>query len=176
MSASEKTGYVSDSLTSLKSVGEAAHKAGDALQGAGADALSKATETVRDAQGRAIDLGSDIAKQAVSIAETQKDGIADRLEGVASTFHRSGDELREKEEWLALVIDRGANEMAKLANSLRSSDFKSLFEDLQSFARRQPALFMGTSVAAGFALARVGKTAVVGASTEPTSGPPEVPK
>ena len=72
MSESEKTGYVSDSLTSLKSVGEAAHKAGDAFQAAAADALSKATETVRDAQGRAIDLGSDIAKQAVTIAETQK--------------------------------------------------------------------------------------------------------
>jgi hypothetical protein len=176
MSESEKVGYVSDSLTSLKSVGEAAHKAGDALQGIGADALSAATETIHDAQGRAMNLGSDIAKQAASVAESQKDGVADRLEGVAGIFNRSGEELREKEELLALVIDRGADEMTKLAKSLRSNDFKSLFEDLQSLARRQPALFMGTSVAAGFALTRVGRSVVVGAAAEPTSGPPEAPK
>jgi hypothetical protein len=33
-------------------------------------------------------------------------------------------------------------------------------DDLNGFARRQPALFLGASLALGFALARVGKTAI----------------
>ncbi len=172
MSESEKADYVGDSLQGLKSVGDAAHKAGDALQGIGADVLSKATETINDAQVRSTHLGSDIAKQAEAIAETQKDGIADRLEGVAGAFYRSGQDLREKEAWLAQVLDKGADEMTSFAATLRSNDFNSLVGNLQNLARRQPALFMGASVAAGFALARVGRLAVVGASSEGTAADP----
>ena len=156
MSESEKADYVGDSLRGLKSVGAAAHEAGDALQGIGAEVLSRATETVSDAQTRSANLSTDIAKQAETIAETQKDGIADRLESVAGALHRSGQDLREKEAWLAQLIDKGADEMTSFATTLRANDFNSLVGNLQSLARRQPALFMGASVAAGFALARVG--------------------
>jgi hypothetical protein len=173
MSESEKADYVGDSLRGLKSVGDAAHKAGGALQGIGADVLSKATETVHDAQARSTNLGSDIAKQAEVVAETQRDGIADRLEGVAGALHRSAQDLREKEAWLAQLMDKGADEMTSFATTLRTSDFNSLVGNLQNLARRQPALFMGASVAAGFALARVGRLAVVGPSTEPNADPGE---
>ena len=176
MSESEKADYVGDSFNSLKSVGDAAHKAGDALQGIGADVLSKASETVHDAQLRSTNLGSDIAKQAEAIAETQKDGIADRLEGVAGALHRSGQDLREKEAWLAQLIDKSADEMTSFAATLRSNDFNSLLGNMQRLARRQPALFMGASVAAGFALARVGRIAVVAASSEGTADSAEAPK
>jgi hypothetical protein len=176
MSGSEKADYVGDSLKGLKSVGDAAHKAGDALQGIGADVLSKATDTVHDAQVRSTNLGSDIAKQAEVIAETQKDGIAERFEGVAGVLHRSSQDLREKEAWLAQLIDKSADEMTSFATTLRANDFNSLLGSLQNLARRQPALFMGASVAAGFALARVGRTAVAGTSSEGTAGPAEAPK
>ena len=176
MSDTEKPEYVGDSLKGLKSVGDAAHRTGDALQSIGVDALSKASETIHDAQARSVNLGSDIAKQAEVIAETQKDGIADRLEGVADAFLRSGEALRDKEDWLAQLIDRGADELTDFAKTLRSNDFKALLGNLQNLGRRQPALFMGASVAAGFALARVGRLAVVGASSEGSADPVEAPK
>ena len=176
MSGTEKADYVGDSLRTMNSVGDAAYQAGGALQSMGTDALSKATETVADAQSRSMELGSDIAKQVEAIAETQKDNVADRLEGVAEAFHRSSQQLREKELWLAQVIDQSADEMTSLATSLRSSDLKGLLNDLQNLGRRQPALFMGASVAAGFALARVGRVAVVAASSAGTAGPAEAPK
>jgi hypothetical protein len=45
---------------------------------------------------------------------------------------------------------------------------------LQDLARRQPALFAGASLAAGFALARVGRVAVAGASQADLPKLPEV--
>ena len=45
---------------------------------------------------------------------------------------------------------------------------------LQDLAQRQPALFAGASLAAGFALARVGRIAVAGASKDDLPKMPEV--
>lgn len=60
--------------------------------------------------------------------------------------------------------------------SLRSNDLKSLMGDLASLARRQPALFVGATMAAGFALTRVGRLAVSAPSTsEPASTSAPVP-
>jgi len=176
MSESDKADYVGESVKALRTVGDAAHRAGDAVQSVGADALSKATETFHDAQARSTDLGSDIAEQVGAIGETQKDGIAERLEGVAGVLHRSGEELGEKEAWLAQFIERGADELTGFAKTLRSNNLKSLLGNIEGLGRRQPALFMGASVAAGFALARVGRIAVTGTSSEVTADTVEAPE
>ena len=176
MSDPKMAEYVGDSIESMKSVGDAAQKAEGALHGIGADVLSKATGTAHDAQARSTKLVSDMAEQAEAMAETEKSSIADRLEGVADAFNHSGEALRGKEDWLAQLIDRGAGELTAFAQTLRSNDVKALLLNLQNLGRRQPALFMGASVAAGFALARVGRVAVVRASTEVASDPVDAPK
>jgi uncharacterized protein YjbJ (UPF0337 family) len=94
----------------------------------------------------------------------QKDGIADRIDQLAETVHQSGAQFEGKQDWLAGAIDRGATELASLAKALRDNDLASLFQQVQSIARQQPGLFIGASLAAGFAVARLGKLVVADAS------------
>jgi hypothetical protein len=93
-------------------------------------------------------------------AEEQKDGVADRIGAIADRAHSTADELRDREAWLAGLIDRGARELDEFADAVRHRDIASLWNSLESFARRQPALFMGAAVAAGFALTRVARASM----------------
>ena len=86
--------------------------------------------------------------------EYQKNGIADRLSAVAERAQTSAGDLREQEAWLGNLLGRGANELQGLAEEIRRNDVADLLGSVEVFARRQPALFMGASVALGFALTR----------------------
>ena len=102
---------------------------------------------------------------ASSVAEDQKQNVAGYLDDVAKAVHRSGEQLEGHQDWIAHMVERGADELGVLANTLRTNDLQSLLGELGSLARRQPALFVGASMAAGFALARVGRIAATGATT-----------
>jgi len=88
-------------------------------------------------------------------AAEQKDGVADRIGAIADRAHSTADELRDREAWLAGLIDRGARELDGFADAVRHRDINTMWTSLESFGRRQPALFMGAAVAAGFALTRL---------------------
>ena len=114
-----------------------------------------------------------VTGRAQSEVEARKDELADQLEGAAHAIHRAGAQLEGEQDWLARLVERGAAELGTLAQSLRTNDLRSLMGNLDELARRQPALFAGASLAAGFALARVGRVAVAGASR---SDLPQLPR
>jgi hypothetical protein len=172
----EATGKI---LGDFQAMGDAARQTGQQARQAGADALDQARDVARDAKTRATSAMNMVGEQAGSAAETQKANLADRLEDVAKAVHRSGEQLEGHQDWVAELVERGADELNTLATTLRSNDLQSLLGDLGSLARRQPALFVGASMAAGFALTRVGRLAVSGAAqpaapdataSAPTSG------
>ena len=66
------------------------------------------------------------------------------------------------------------HELGSLASTLRTNDLQGLLGNLQDLARRQPAVFVGASLAAGFAMVRVGKVAVSGMSRADLPKMPEV--
>jgi hypothetical protein len=114
----------------------------------------------------AREIGSTVKSEALGVvsavrqgladkAEEQKDGVADRIGGIADRAHSTADELRDREAWLAGLIDRGARELDSFADAVRHRDINTMWSSLESFGRRQPALFMGAAVAAGFALTRL---------------------
>src|SRR5512132_3377035 len=63
-------------------------------------------------------------------------------------------DLRAQEAWLGNLLGRGADELASIAEEMRRNDVAGLLGSVEVFARRQPALFMGATVALGFALTR----------------------
>lgn len=103
--------------------------------------------------------------------ESRKNGIADRLSAVAARAQRSAGDLRRDEPWLGELVGRGAEELDALASELRHNDVGDLMGSVETFARRQPALFMGATVALGYALTRF----VGGGRHEPTDWPYEEP-
>lgn len=160
MSDTGRSDVVGKTLESLKGVGEAARQAsGQAVQ-AGTNALDQAKEVARDAKDQAGSVAGAIGEKASSVAEEQKSQLADKLEDVAKAVHRSGEQLEGHQDWVAHLVERGAAELSTLATTLRSNDLQGLLGDIGSLARRQPALFVGASMAAGFALTRVGRLAV----------------
>jgi hypothetical protein len=70
----------------------------------------------------------------------------------------------EGQDWLAQMIERGAGELGTLATTLRSNDLQGLLGKLDELARSHPAVFVGAAMAVGFGAARLGKTAIAGAS------------
>jgi hypothetical protein len=152
----------------------------------GQDAVSEASEqlsqTVRDAVGTVGGTATDVKDQAMRGAEAGKDQASQQVAATADTVRQSAEQLRDRQQtWLADLIDRGAEQLDRVSETLRSNDLQGLLNQLDSFARRQPALFAGASMIAGFALARMARVALDQgrpssahtASTVSRSTPPE---
>jgi hypothetical protein len=99
-------------------------------------------------------------------AQTRKDSLADTIENLAGTVHRAGAQFDGQQDWVANAIGQGASELENLADTLRKKDLGEIVADIRTFAERQPALFIGVSLAAGFAIARFAKLAVADLSLE----------
>lgn len=127
-----------------------------------------------EATAKASSLVGQVQDKLASTVDDKKGGIADKLEEVADAVHRSGEQFAGKQDWIAGAIERGAAELTTLAGSLRDADVGTLVQQVQSFAKRQPALFVGASLAAGFALARVGKIVAADVSRDDLPTMPEV--
>lgn len=164
-SGREATGKV---LGDLQAAGDAVQQTAEQAGKVGADVVDQAKDVMRDAKDRVTSLAGAVGEQATDAAESQKADLADKLEDVAKAVHRSGEQLEGHQDWVAHLVEQGAAELSSLATTLRSNDLQSLLGDLGSLARRQPALYVGASMAAGFALARVGRVAV---SSSPQEGP-----
>ncbi len=173
---SDKSGSdaVGKSLTGVKAVGEAARQVGQQAGQVGAQAADQAREVARETQARASSLAGAVEESATATAQAQKEGLAGRLEDMAQAVHKSGEQLEGHQDWIAGLVERGADELSTLATTLRTNDLRSLVGNLEDLARRQPALFVGASLAAGFALTRVGRVAVAGASRSDLPSAPEV--
>jgi hypothetical protein len=90
-------------------------------------------------------------------AATQKDVLADRLKGVAERVHQSAESFRKDEAWIADWVDEGARRLHGASEDIRNRDVRSIIDWFTHLSRRQPAVVMGASVAAGFALSRLAR-------------------
>lgn len=131
------------------------------------EAAAPAVEQARSLIGQVTD-------KAVAAAGDQKDAVADRIDDLAKAVHQSGAQFAGQQDWIASAIERGASELGSLATSLRDNDLTSLIGQVRSLARRQPALFVGASLAAGFAVARLGKLVAADVSRDDLPNMPEV--
>jgi hypothetical protein len=159
-----------DAKPSTPSVGQI----GDQARQAGAQAAAHAHDFANDASKRGASLAGDVKDHLASVAGGGKDGLADQLDDVAKAVQRSGEQLEGHQDWIAHLVERGAHELGSLASTLRTNDLQGLLGNLQDLARRQPAVFVGASLAAGFAMVRVGKVAVSGLSRADLPQMPEV--
>ncbi|MFT3723150.1 MAG: hypothetical protein QM773_06135 [Hyphomonadaceae bacterium] len=122
---------------------------------------------VRDAAGSAVNDAKHAAKQSVENARAKAGdaghSTASRLRGFAGQV--------EDLPWMATAFNKSADGLDSVTNSLTHGDLNQCMSGVSDFARRQPAIFLGASVALGFALARVGKTALESSKPAETSPP-----
>lgn len=149
-----------------KPAAQAARDVGEQVKTAGAQVTGHAAEVLQDAQARGASLAGTVKDRAASAAQAGKDGLAERLEDVAKAVHRSGEQFEGHQDWIAHVVERGADELGALASTMRTNDLQGLLGKLEDLARRQPAVFVGAAMAAGFAAVRFGRVAASGATRD----------
>lgn len=141
---------------------------------AAASVKNAAGDVASAASDHAAALVGQVKDQAAAAVSGQKDGLADRIDELADAVHKSGAQFEGKQDWIAGAVERGATELGALAAALRENDLGDLLGQVRTIARRQPALFIGASLAAGFAVARLGKLVAADVSRDDLPTLPEV--
>ena len=124
----------------------------------GADTTpADAARRIKDSASTVIERGKEAAASTVEKGVEQARSSA---ESAAHALRRAADDVEPDNRWIGSALRKSAEGVERAARSLEGGDVSRTVEDLNGFARRNPALFLGASLAVGFALARVGKTAV----------------
>jgi hypothetical protein len=141
---------------------------------AGADAAALTGKVIEDARSRGESLAGDVKDHMMAAADGQREDLAGQLSDVADAVHQAGEHFKGNQDWIARIVEGGAVELGTLASTLRANDLEGLMGKLQDLARRQPAIFVGAAMAAGFAAVRVGKIAAAGVTKSDLPSMPEV--
>ncbi|HET7879833.1 MAG TPA: hypothetical protein VFL55_03035 [Acetobacteraceae bacterium] len=114
----------------------------------------------------------DITRDMRDQAAAQGHRVADRAEHAADAARRAARAMGGDEAWMAGLVEQGADRLSDFAQTLRSNDLNTLLARAEDFARRQPVLFTGAAMAAGFMLSRAVGTAARrgGINTASSSG------
>jgi hypothetical protein len=124
----------------------------------GAEATpSDPARRIKDAATNTVDRVKEAATQR---AEQGVQQAASGAHNTADALRRAADTVGEENAWIGTALRKSAEGIERATQSLEGGDLSRGMADLSAFARRQPALFLGASVALGFLLARVGKTAL----------------
>ncbi len=120
--------------------------------GSGLKATAKgATDAIRQ---QAAQFAEEVGHELGSTAESQKARGVDALRRVARAIDSAASELAGQSPTIAQPIRDAARRVDELSDNLSKRDVSELVDSATRLARTQPILFLGGSVAAGFALGR----------------------
>lgn len=103
-------------------------------------------------------LSSKAADRLHSEVDSRKGQAAEQAKSVSSAIERTAGELDEgAPAWLKSAFRQSADQIQRFAEAMEQRDSRQILNEVQSFARERPALFLGACAAAGFAAARVFK-------------------
>jgi hypothetical protein len=106
-------------------------------------------------RGTASGIAGRVRERATAQLSTQKERATDGLGTVAQAVRQSAQHLREnKQDSIAQYVEKAGDQIDRLSTQLRNRDVGELVNEVQRFARRQPALFVGSAFALGVIGAR----------------------
>jgi hypothetical protein len=120
------------------------------------DSAKQAANQAKEAASHVIDEAKD---QATSRVDQQRQTAASGFEAVAHAFRSMGDDLRNRQEgpvaeYAAELGHAIGGQVERVANYLRERDMHQLVGDAEDFARRSPAVFLGSAFVLGLAASR----------------------
>jgi uncharacterized protein YjbJ (UPF0337 family) len=127
------------------------------------DATREVTGQVKETVGQVADQAQHAAGQVVDQARQQvssrlagqKERAAEGLTSVAHALRQTSQQLREQDQQAVTgYIESAASQVERVSNYLKHNDLGGLIEDVEQFARRQPALFLGGTFVLGLLGAR----------------------
>ncbi|MBV9471148.1 MAG: hypothetical protein JO316_07935 [Abitibacteriaceae bacterium] len=118
---------------------------------------------VSQAQQKTGEIAGQVQQQATSRIEQQKQHAAEGLGSVAESLRQTGQQLRDNDQsvvtqYMAQYGEAAANQVEQVSNYLRERDVNQIVHEVEDFARREPALFIGGAFLLGLLGARFLKT------------------
>lgn len=120
---------------------------------------SAAKGTVKDLAAEAQASATEIVEGAKSTAQTkvseQRVQLASQLGSIANALRETSDRLKDEENpSVAQYTSMAADQLQSVAGYLQESDMSVILRDVGDFARRQPGVFLASTLTAGFLLGR----------------------
>jgi len=128
------------------------------------DASARGKELLDQAKSTANEAYDKFAEKATSTIDERKTGLAEELSSVADSFRKTGDSLvsgqsqSQVSEYTAHYAKTAAEKLEGMARYFETSDVKSMARDAESYARRNPAIFLGGAFVLGVLAARFFKS------------------
>jgi len=141
-----------------KTLRDQAADAGRELKEKVTDFAEASGETLKEQASEVADAAKDMASQAThrlkdTISE-QKGAGAEYIGTLAETMRRAAREFDSDLPVAGKYIRKAAVQIDQVSDSIRTGDLNDLIDGAQSFARRQPAAFLGLAALAGFVAVR----------------------
>ena len=115
----------------------------------------QAADLGRKATQGAKQVATQAQSQAQSRLERGKADAAITLSSVATSLLNSGMQLRDGEQAMAgEYVERAARQIERAAHFVQTADVREMVDQVEDFARRRPAMFIGSAFAAGLLAAR----------------------
>jgi len=114
-----------------------------------------AADVKEQVQQTAAGVKEQVAAQATDKLAGQKEAATGSLNSVAHAFRQTSEQLRDNEQTgIADYVERAAGQVEHFAGYLSRRDIRGLAQDVEQFARREPALFLGGALTLGIFAAR----------------------
>ncbi len=119
-------------------------------------AKQKASQFAEQAKSAAGEVAQDAAAAATQQADAAKSSVADEVSGVASALRTAAEEMRTGSPQ-ERTFGQIAEGLADASDALREKDLSEMVQDLSTFARKNPLVFLGGAALIGFAATRFAK-------------------
>jgi hypothetical protein len=137
-------------------------------------AKQKTQEVVHLTQQKAGEAMGQASEQIKHRIEETKSTAAENLSGVAQAIRSSSQHMREQPDApptaqkVATYADSAAEVVEHVSGYLRDKNIDQVVTEVEGFARRQPAVYLGSALALGFLAARFLKSSNPNAMAQPT--------
>jgi len=116
-----------------------------------------AAQNLKDQAQQTADMAADQVKQsAMTQAGSQKDRVTGSLNGFADTLHEAGKQLESSDQsgFFAKYVQQAADRVEQVAHHLDEREINELLAEVETYARQQPAIFLGGAFVLGVLGAR----------------------
>jgi hypothetical protein len=172
------TNFRTDRRSPSQGLGDKLQQAGEEVKQRASDAFEATSDMARE---KLDELGTAARETAGHAAEkvkeqvsAQQDAGADYAQRFAENIRSAAKAFEQDTPIAARTIEMAAGYVEDAAEKMRNGSINDVIDGVTSFARRQPAAFLGLSVLAGFAVVRFlkasgGSTSSAGTQSYPGS-------
>ena len=132
-------------------------KTGDSQSGSAAATARSFYDQAKETAGQAYEA---VSEKAAGKLDEKRSTLSDGLSAVADSVRQVSSNLGSSQtdnslaEAAAKYTDTAARKIENVAGYFENKDVRAMARDLESFARRNPAIFIGAAFGAGFLVAR----------------------